>query len=144
MSADAVGRAAEFKNDPLTLAEVLASSTADVTDGLHVYWLGEDVEYAFIPFEPGTPERPHGSGDLTDARLARALADGAWGSGDVDDYANGWQEAWVLVTPHMDGCRDDLENDESCGCVANDEWEWWAHRVEAGTRGAFRAMWWSA
>jgi len=135
--------AAEYDNTPFTL-EKLLSGYVDVVDGLAVFGLGEDGEHFIIPFEPGSPDRPQGSGDLTDARLSRALADCDWGSGDPEDYdASYWSESWVLISPHATGCRDDLADDEACGCDGSD-FQWWAGKATAETPGALRVMEWQA
>lgn len=131
-------------NKPMTLAEITTGQTRH--EGLYFFGLGEDGEEAIACFEPGTPDRPTGSGDLTDARLARGLADymnDLWDDAQtVEGYGQGWEERWVLITPHRDNCREDLEDDDECSC--DEQFAWWAQAADSGTPGALRVMWWSS
>lgn len=120
-------RYAALDNDPIPESEVWDASTSD-SDGLKVVWLGEDAEHAILP--------GHGL-DYDD--VARALD--MIGDLDPDEL----EETYAIARPHMEGCLDDVDPDETCGCVEGD-YAWWLHTSAhaKGAKGYFAVTEWRA
>lgn len=105
-------RYAALDNDPIPEEQVWAC--ADESTGVKVVHLGEDGD-AILQGHGHEPEV-----------VAKALGL------DLDDLdVEQLTETYAVARPHMPECLDDLEPDETCGCIGSD-WEWWVSYGEFG------------
>lgn len=124
--AERAKRLAELDLTPLPAEEVWSS--AEVSEGVPLVFLGEDGEECITPGHR-----------ISDEDYARALA--AYTGNDPEVFI-GFEAVWLVARRHAEDCREDLEPDEDCTCGY--DWAWWGSIVSGDEPGAIAVTRWSA